>query len=74
MTKTTGTPAVTAKIDYETDHAGVHRQQAVLLRQGKFNRVSLDFENIAGEIESMGRRERYSIRSNNAEASNAPKS
>ncbi|MFZ1640167.1 MAG: DUF29 domain-containing protein [Candidatus Contendobacter sp.] len=54
---------MTAKIDYETDFYQWTQQQAALLRQGEFNRVDLDFENIAEEIESMGRREKHSIRS-----------
>ena len=33
------------------------------MRQGEFNRVDLDIENIAEEIESMGRRDRYALRS-----------
>ena len=48
---------------YETDFYLWTQQQAALLRQGEFNRVALDFANIAEEIESMGRRERHSIRS-----------
>lgn len=48
---------------YETDFYLWTQQQAALLRQGEFNRVELDLENIAEEIESMGRRERHSIRS-----------
>ncbi|HRY14670.1 MAG: DUF29 domain-containing protein [Candidatus Competibacteraceae bacterium] len=49
--------------DYETDFYLWTQQQAELLRQGQFNRVDLDVENIAEEIESMGRREKHSIRS-----------
>lgn len=52
-----------ALADYETDFYLWTQQQAALLRQGEFNRVALDFANIAEEIESMGRRERHSIRS-----------
>ena len=48
---------------YETDFYQWTQQQAELLRQGQFNRVDLDLENIAEEIESMGRREKHSIRS-----------
>lgn len=48
---------------YETDFYLWTQQQAELLRQGQFNRVDLDLENIAEEIESMGRREKHSIRS-----------
>ncbi|CDH47658.1 DUF29 domain-containing protein [Candidatus Contendibacter odensensis] len=54
---------MTAEINYETDFYQWTQQQAALLRQGEFNRVDLDFENIAEEIESMGRREKHSIRS-----------
>ena len=48
---------------YETDFYLWTQQQAALLRQGEFNRVDLDLANIAEEIESMGRREKHSIRS-----------
>ncbi len=48
---------------YDTDFYLWTQQQAALLRQGEFNRVDLDIENIAEEIESMGRREKHSIRS-----------
>ena len=48
---------------YETDFYLWTQQQADLLRQGQFNRVDLDLANIAEEIESMGRREKHSIRS-----------
>ena len=48
---------------YETDFYLWTQQQADLLRQGQFNRVDLDAANIAEEIESMGRREKHSIRS-----------
>jgi hypothetical protein len=48
---------------YETDFYQWTQQQAELLRQGQFNRVDLDLVNIAEEIESMGRREKHSIRS-----------
>ncbi len=48
---------------YDTDFYLWTQQQAALLRQGEFNRVALDLENIAEEIESMGRREKHSIRS-----------
>ena len=47
---------------YDTDFYLWTQQQAALLRQGEFNRVDLDIENIAEEIESMGRREKHSIR------------
>ena len=47
---------------YDTDFYLWTQQQAALLRQGEFNRVDLDVENIAEEIESMGRREKHSIR------------
>ena len=48
---------------YETDFYLWTQQQAELVRQGEFNRIDLDLENIAEEIESMGRREKHSIRS-----------
>ena len=48
---------------YETDFYLWTQQQAALLRQGEFNRIDLDLANIAEEIESMGRREKHSIRS-----------
>ena len=54
---------MTTTTHYETDFYQWTQQQAALLRQGEFNRVDLDFENIAEEIESMGRREKHSIRS-----------
>ncbi len=46
---------------YETDFYLWTQQQADLLRQGEFNRVDLDLENIAEEIESMGKREPHSL-------------
>ena len=49
-----------------TDEADFYlwtQQQAALLRQGQFNRVDLDLENIAEEIESMGKRDRRSVSS-----------
>ncbi len=49
--------------NYETDFYLWTQQQAALLRQGEFNRVDLDLENIAEEIESMGKRDRRSISS-----------
>ena len=48
---------------YETDFYQWTQQQAALLRQGEFNRVDLDLENIAEEIESMGRGQRHSLSS-----------
>jgi hypothetical protein len=48
---------------YETDFYLWTQQQADLLRQRQFNRVDLDIENIAEEIESMGKRDRRSISS-----------
>lgn len=48
---------------YETDFYQWTQQQAALMRQGEFNHVDLDIENIAEEIESMGRRDRYALRS-----------
>ena len=48
---------------YETDFYQWTQQQAALMRQGEFNRIDLDIENIAEEIESMGRRDRYALRS-----------
>ena len=48
---------------YETDFYQWTQQQAALMRQGEFNRVDLDIENIAEEIESMGRCDRYALRS-----------
>jgi len=48
---------------YETDFYLWTQQQAGLLRQGQFNRIDLDAENIAEEIESMGKRDRRSISS-----------
>jgi len=46
---------------YESDFYLWTQQQAGLLRQGQFNRIDLDAENIAEEIESMGKRDRRSI-------------
>lgn len=46
---------------YETDFYQWTQQQAILLRQGEFNRVDLDLENIAEEIESMGRGQTHSL-------------
>lgn len=54
---------MTTATNYENDFYLWTQQQAALLRQGEFNRVELDFANIAEEIESMGRREKHSIRS-----------
>ncbi|QQS55449.1 MAG: DUF29 domain-containing protein [Candidatus Competibacteraceae bacterium] len=48
---------------YEIDFYQWTQQQAALMRQGEFNRVDLDIENIAEEIESMGRRDRHALRS-----------
>ena len=48
---------------YENDFYLWTQQQADLLRQGQFNRVDLDLENIAEEIESMGKRDRRSVSS-----------
>jgi len=48
---------------YETDFYLWTQEQADLLRQGQFNRVDLDLENIAEEIESMGKRDRRSVSS-----------
>ncbi|MCB1821902.1 MAG: DUF29 domain-containing protein, partial [Candidatus Competibacteraceae bacterium] len=48
---------------YETDFYLWTQQQADLLRQRQFNRIDLDVENIAEEIESMGKRDRRSISS-----------
>ncbi len=48
---------------YETDFYLWTQQQADLLRQAQFNRIDLDLENIAEEIESMGKRDRRSISS-----------
>ena len=47
--------------NYETDFYQWTQQQAALLRQGEFNRVDLDLENIAEEIESMGRGQTHSL-------------
>jgi len=47
--------------DYETDFYLWTQRQAVLLRQGEFNRMDLDLENIAEEIESMGRSQKNSL-------------
>lgn len=47
--------------NYETDFYLWTQQQAALLRQGQFNRVDLDLDNIAEEIESMGRGETHSL-------------
>ncbi len=48
---------------YETDFYQWTQQQAALLRQGEFNRVDLDLENIAEEIESMGKSNRWALES-----------
>lgn len=49
--------------NYDHDFYLWTQHQADLLRQRQFNRVDLDVENIAEEIESMGRREKHAIRS-----------
>ncbi len=54
---------MSATAHYETDFYLWTQQQAALLRQGEFNRLDLDCVNIAEEIESMGRRDRLSLRS-----------
>ncbi|CDH47656.1 MAG: DUF29 domain-containing protein [Candidatus Competibacteraceae bacterium] len=54
---------MTTTTHYETDFYQWTQQQAALLRQGEFNRVDLDFENIAEELESMGRSERDAVES-----------
>ena len=46
---------------YETDFYLWTQQQAELVRQGEFNRIDLDLENIAEEIESMGRGQTHSL-------------
>jgi hypothetical protein len=46
---------------YETDFYLWTQQQAELLRHGEFNRMDLDCENIAEEIESMGRGQTHSL-------------
>ena len=48
---------------YETDFYQWTQQQAALLRQGEFNRVDLDLENIAEEIEDMGKSNRWALES-----------
>ncbi len=48
---------------YETGCYQWTQQQAALIRQGEFNRVDLDIENLAEESERMGRRDRYALRS-----------
>lgn len=54
---------MSATAHYETDFYLWTQQQAALLRQGEFNGLDLDCANIAEEIESMGRRDRLSLRS-----------
>jgi len=46
---------------YESDFYLWTQQQAALVRQGEFNRVDLDWANIAEEIESMGRGQTHSL-------------
>jgi hypothetical protein len=46
---------------YETDFAEWSDQMAKLLREGRFDQV--DLENVAEEIESLGRSERKAVRS-----------
>lgn len=46
---------------YEEDFALWSAEQAALIRAGKFDR--LDLENVAEEIESLGRSDRHAIRS-----------
>ncbi len=53
----------TTTTDYATDFYLWTQQQAALMRQGEFNRIDLDIEHIAEEIESMGRREKHSLHS-----------
>lgn len=48
-------------VTYETDFYLWTQQQAALVRQGEFNRVDLDWANIAEEIESMGRGQTHSL-------------
>jgi len=47
--------------DYETDFCAWAQEQARLLRAGEFSR--LDIENVAEELESMGRRDKREIES-----------
>ena len=54
---------MTTTTDYESDFYLWTQQQAALMRQGEFNRIDLDIEHIAEEIESMGRREKHSLHS-----------
>ena len=49
--------------DYEADFYLWTQRQAALLRQGEFNCFDLDLENIAEEIESMGRSQKNSLQS-----------
>lgn len=48
---------------YETDFYQWTQQQAALLRRGESNGVGLDWENIAEEIESMGKSNRLALES-----------
>lgn len=52
---------MTTVTDYDTDFYLWTQQQAALLRQGEFSRM--DIENIAEEIESMGRSQSDAVRS-----------
>ncbi len=52
---------MTTATDYETDFYQWTQQQAALLRQGRLSAV--DIENIAEEIESMGKSDRRSVES-----------
>lgn len=46
---------------YETDFYQWTQQQAALLRRGESNGAGLDWENIAEEIESMGKSNRLAL-------------
>lgn len=50
---------MTAEMNYETDFYQWTQQQAVLLRQGQFSQI--DAENLAEEIESIGKSDRRAI-------------
>ncbi|MBK8755173.1 MAG: DUF29 domain-containing protein [Candidatus Competibacteraceae bacterium] len=50
---------MTTEINYETDFYQWTQQQAALLRQGQFSQI--DAENLAEEIESMGKSDRRAI-------------
>jgi hypothetical protein len=61
MTKLKVRPETTARADYETDFVAWTQEQAQILRAR--STPGLDWDNLAEEIESMGRRDRRKLES-----------